>query len=254
MPRFFVPKESIDLKCNTVRIEDEDARHISRSLRMAAGEHITVCDGEGTAYDCELTEFLADSVICRILGACKQMTEPPFKAMVYQALPKGDKLDTVIQKSIECGAYSLTTFESEFCIAKEKADSVQRKLERRRRIALEAAKQCGRGIIPEIHPTVDFITAIKEAARADIPLFCYEGEGTVPLATLLRSKKDVLDAGVGGYPTISVVIGSEGGFSPEEAKFAKENGMLMAGLGGRILRSETVAGFVLACLVYELEL
>ena len=158
----------------------------------------------------------------------------------------------MIQKSTECGARSITTFESEFCIAKEKEDSAERKLERRRRIALEAAKQCGRGRVPGIYPTVDFKTAVSEAARADIPLFCYEGDGTVPLGELLRERKKELNAR--GIPEISVIIGSEGGFSPEEAKYAKENGMLMAGLGARILRSETVAGFVLSCLVYEFEL
>ncbi|MBQ8207991.1 MAG: 16S rRNA (uracil(1498)-N(3))-methyltransferase [Clostridia bacterium] len=254
MPRFFVPKESIDQEKRSVTIGGEDARHISRSLRMAVGDCITVCDGETMEYDCALTSFDNDCVHCEIKDAHALTTEPPFAARIYQALPKGDKLDTVIQKSTECGAASLMTFESEFCIAKEKTDSADRKLERRRRIALEAAKQCGRGIIPEILPTSDFKTAIIEASKADMPIFCYEGEGTVPLGELIRAWKGKIGIEKGNKPEISVVIGSEGGFSSEEAKFAKENGMLMAGLGGRILRSETVAGFVLACLVYEFEL
>lgn len=253
MPRFFVTKDSVDIAAGVISVGGEDAKHISRSLRMALGDVITICDGEAAEYDCSIVRFESDRVFCEIKDVHELATEPPFKAAIYQALPKGDKLDTVIQKATECGADSLMTFESEFCIAKEKEDSAVRKLERRRRIALEAAKQCGRGIIPEILPTVDFKTAIKDAAKADIPIFCYEGEGTMPLGELLKQKR--ADIGNGGKnPKISVVIGSEGGFSPEEAKFAKENGMLMAGLGRRILRSETVAAFVLACLVYEFEL
>ncbi len=252
MPRFFVPKESFDFENNKVIIIGEDARHISFSLRMAVGDRITVSNGVDAEYDCVLEGFENEKVFCKIESAKELETEPPFVAKIYQALPKGDKLDTVIQKSTECGASFIGTFESEFCIAKEKADSAERKLERRRRIAYEAAKQCGRGRIPEVHSTVDFKTAVREAAKADIPIFCYEGEGTVPLSSLLGSKIKTL--GDIKYPEISVIIGSEGGFSPEEANFAKENGMLMAGLGRRILRCETVAGFVLACLVYELEL
>lgn len=252
MPRFFVPKENFDLENNKVSIVSEDARHISFSLRMAVGDRITVSNGVDAEYDCVLEAFESDRVLCNIVSTNTLETEPPFVAKVYQALPKGDKLDTIIQKSTECGASFIRTFESEFCIAKEKSDSAERKLERRRRIAYEAAKQCGRGKIPEVHPTVDFKTAVLEAAKADIPIFCYEGEGTVPLGELLRYASKKVDENK--YPEISVIIGSEGGFSPEEAIFAKENGMLMAGLGRRILRCETVAGFVLACLVYELEL
>ena len=254
MPRFFVPKDNIDPISGVIIIDGEDAHHISRALRMAAGESVTVCDGESAEYDCVLSRFESSCVYCQIKETREITTEPPFLARIYQALPKGDKLDTVIQKSTECGARSLMTFESDFCIAKEKEDSLKRRLERRRRIACSAAKQCGRGIIPEILPTADFKTAIEKAASADIPIFCYEGEGTLPLGILVRREKERLVHQNAKLPEISVVIGSEGGFSPEEAKFAKENGMLMAGLGGRILRSETVAGFVLACLIYEFEL
>ncbi len=253
MAKFFVSKENFDFENGKVSIIGEDARHISFSLRMAVGDHITVSNGIDAEYDSVLEAFEGDRVLCRIEGGEKELeTEPPFIAKIYQALPKGDKLDTIIQKSTECGAAFIRPFESEFCIAKEKSDSAERKLERRRRIALEAAKQCGRGRIPEVHPTVDFKNAVLEAAKADVPIFCYEGEGTLPLPELLRAEAGRMDGK--RYPEISVVIGSEGGFSPEEANFAKENGMLMAGLGKRILRCETVAGFVLACLVYELEL
>lgn len=254
MPKFFVPKENFDTAHGTLSIEGEAAWHISRSLRMATGDRITVSDGIDTEYDCVIVGFDNGAVNCKIESSRPFDTEPPFKARIYQALPKGDKLDMIIQKSTECGASYIGTFESEFCVAREKSESAAKKLERRRRIAYEAAKQCGRGVVPEVLPTVDFKSAVLEAAKSDIPVFCYEGDGTVPLAELLRTRRKTVCTDKGHRPEISVVIGSEGGFSSEEAKFAKENGMLMAGLGARILRTETVAGFVLACLVYEFEL
>lgn len=254
MPRFFVPQKNIDLEMNSAFICGEDSRHISRSLRMAVGDEIIISDGEGAEYEGVIDRFDGERVYLLIKDCRKITTEPPFKARIFQALPKGDRLDTVIQKSTECGAFSIETFESEFCIAKEKAESAERKLERRRKIALEAAKQCGRGIVPEIRPTCSFEEAVLLAAKADIPIFCYEGEGTLPLGELVCDKRKSLSADRAECPEISVVIGSEGGFSSREAEFAKENGMLLAGLGKRILRTETVAGFVLACLVYEFEL
>ena len=250
MPRFFVRREQI--VDGIVTLTGDDAHHVSRSLRMAAGERITVCDMQKYEYECELSEFLPDRVRARVLSSVKSDTEPPYAVHVYQALPKGDKLDSVIQKAVECGASELTTFESERCVTRVKAEAEDKKVERRRKIAHEAAKQSGRGIIPEVHPTVRFDEAIQAAARADIPLFCYEGDGTAPLASVLRSCRARLPEG--GVPTVSVVIGSEGGFSTAEAARAIEGGMIPVGLGKRILRTETAAAFVLACLVYELEL
>ena len=151
MPRFFVRKDQIDN--GTVTILGDDAHHISRSLRMAAGESITVCDMQKFEYDCTLTDFLPDRVLARVVSERKCDTEPPFAAHLYQALPKGDKLDTVIQKAVECGVSSITTFISERCIAKEKGDE-ENKLRRRNKISLEAAKQSGRGIVPEVKATV----------------------------------------------------------------------------------------------------
>ena len=120
MPRFFVNAEQIDGE--KIYIVGDDAFHISRALRMAAGESITVCDDSGIEYECILEDFLPDKVGARITASQKSETEPPFKAHIYQGLPKGDKLETVIQKSVECGAASVTTFESDFCIAKAKPD------------------------------------------------------------------------------------------------------------------------------------
>ena len=250
MPRFFVRKDQI--ADGVVTLTGDDAHHVSRSLRMAAGERITVCDMQKFEYECELTAFLPDRVEARILQTVKCDTEPPYHAFLFQALPKGDKLDSVIQKAVECGVAEITTFESERCVVRAKDGAEEKKVERRRRIALEAAKQSGRGIIPEVHPTVSFKEAIRRASEADIPLFCYEGDGTESLASVLKHRRTEL--GADATPTVSLGIGSEGGFSQAEAAAAVAAGMHPVGLGKRILRTETAAAFVLSCLVYELEL
>ncbi len=254
MPRFFVRSDQVD--GDVVTVLGEDAHHISRSLRMAAGERITVCDMQKNEYECELTEFLPDRVKARIMNRLHCDTEPPYVAQIFQALPKGDKLDSIIQKAVECGATELTVFESERCVARIKDAAEDKKLERRRRIAAEAAKQCGRGVLPTVHPSCRFDEALKQAAAADVPLFCYEGDGTFPLPHALRASLQAWrsEKSLNAIPTVSVVIGSEGGFSLDEAARAKEAGMIPVGLGKRILRTETAASFVLSCLSYELEL
>lgn len=251
MPRFFVTKDQIEDGC--VTILGDDAHHISRSLRMAAGERITVSDMQKREYECTLCEFLPDRVVARIDSERQCDTEPPFVATLYQALPKGDKLDSVIQKSVECGISRIVTFNSERCIAKENSPE-PKKLARRARIALEAAKQSGRGIIPEVASTIGFKQAISEAAKADVALFCYEGDDTRSLKDFLSEKKAKLAENGITEPTVSIVIGSEGGFSIAEVEQAKAAGLVPIGLGKRILRTETASSFALGCLVYEFEL
>jgi len=116
MPRFFIKADQINE--NKLYIFGDDAFHISRSLRMAVGENVTVCDEFGIEHECKLEEFLPDKVGAKIISSRPSESEPPFVAHIYQGLPKGDKLDTVIQKAVECGARSITTNESEFCIVK----------------------------------------------------------------------------------------------------------------------------------------
>lgn len=250
MPRFFVQKDQI--RDGVVSIFGDDAHHISRALRMAAGEHITVCDMQSFEYECELTDFLPDRVLAKVLSQSRSDTEPPYHAHVYQALPKGDKLDSIIQKAVECGAASITTFESERCVVKVKAEAEGKKTERRQRIATEAAKQSGRGCLPEVFSTVSFAEAIRQASEADIPLLCYEGEDGRTLSSVLKESKKKLPEGK--IPSISIVIGSEGGFSLAEVDAAKRAGLISVGLGKRILRTETASSFALSCLVYEFEL
>ncbi len=247
MPRFFVPPSAV--QNGEVILTGDNAHHAAYSLRLAPGDRIQVCDQQ-TAYLCELAAFDSETVTARVLSSAPIDTEPPFIAHLYQALPKGDKLDTVIQKAVECGVCEITPFESSRCIVRAKPEAEARKTERRSRIAEEAAKQCGRGIIPTVHPTVTYAEVLEQAKAADLVLFCYEGAGTLPLPAAIRQ----LDRSREAPLEIAIIIGSEGGFSPEEAAAAQECGCSLVGLGKRILRTETASGFVLSALVFALEL
>lgn len=241
---FFVDRSAISDEKITVL--GGDAFHIARSLRMAVGDHITVSDGEGTAYDCTLTLIRDDVCECDIISSAPSSAEPPIKITLFMAYPKGDKLETVIQKAVELGASEIVPFESERCIKRPKAEKLDRQLERLNKIALEAAKQCGRGIIPKVSSPISFSEAIALAKCFDLPLFCYEGCGT-------ESLKSVLD-GCTSAKSASVVVGSEGGFSPTEAERAKAAGLVSVNLGPRILRCETAPVYALAALSYRFEL
>lgn len=243
MPRFFVTKEEI--QDGIVTIIGEDAHHISRALRMAAGEQITVCDADGTDYDCVLTDFLSDRVLARVEGSHPSETEPPYVAVLYQGLPKGDKLDQVIQKAVECGVSRVIPFESERCVVRIKDGTGETgKKERRNRIAAEAAKQCGRGILPSVEASRTFREVLGDAAGYDLALICYEGQGTRPLTEVLAEAKPKMAE----RPSVALMIGSEGGFSPSEAEAAKNAGWIPVGFGKRILRTETAPVFALAGL------
>lgn len=247
MPRFFVSQDRVS--DGYISVIGEDAHHIARSLRMAVGEQITVCDMQGNEYQCKIASFNDDKeVIADIISVKHSENEPKCYIKLFQALPKGDKLDTIIQKAVECGVSEIIPFQSERCVVRIKEEAEERKTERRQRISAEAAKQCGRSVIPEVKPSVDFEMALRLSRESELQLFCYEGDGTVSLGEILRGFSDKLPE------SISIFIGSEGGFSINEAERAKEQGMIMTGLGKRILRTETASGFVLACLVCATEL
>ena len=242
MPRFFVTPD--DISDGVAAIRGEDARHIARSLRMAEGERVTVCDGTGNDYFCRLRRIRDDIVEAEIESSAPSRSEPPYKATVFQALVKGDRADTVITKSVEYGAAEIVFFDSSRCIVKAKDESENKRV-RRSRLAAEAAKQCGRGIIPEVSGPVSFDEMLRLAAQADSAIFCYENEKTSLLPALLPDKRPA---------TLSIVIGPEGGFSEEEAEEAAKAGLSSAGLGERILRTESAAPFVLAAASVKYEL
>jgi 16S rRNA (uracil1498-N3)-methyltransferase len=219
---------------------------------MAEGDGLTVCDGSGIEYDCTLTRIRDEECICKIHSFAKSEREPKIAITLYMAYPKGDKLETVIQKAVELGATAIVPFESSRCIKRPSADKADKITDRLSRIAEEAAKQCGRSKLPSVSKMIKLSDLLTEVSGYDLPLFCYEGDGTLPLGAIL---KEEASKNGGNLPkSISIIIGSEGGFSQAEAQKCRNAGMKMTGLGKRILRTETASGFVLACLVCFSEL
>lgn len=224
MPRFFVDEKPQN---GTVTVFGEDARHIARSLRMAVGEKITVCCS-GTDYLCELKKISDTAVVCEVISEEKSR-EPGISLTLFQALPKQDKLELIIQKSVELGACEVVPVMTKRCIARPEKGQFDKKLDRLTRISLEAAKQSGRGIIPTVSGIISFDECLKRLQDFDLPLICYEKQGGKRLSEL----------DFGGVKTVGLLIGSEGGFEREEAEKAVSAGAIPVWLGDRILRCET---------------
>lgn len=241
MPRFFIPPTS--LSPDRITVTGDDARHISRSLRMKPGESLTVCSPDGIEYDCVIAEITAEAVLLDVRSSAPSANEPPYRAVVYQSLVRGERFDTVIQKSVEFGAARIVPVATARATVKLSAADAEKKRVRWQRIAEEAAKQCGRACIPEVAPLMTFDRAIAEAGGTR--LFCYEDERTLHLRDAVASAGDVSE--------FSIFIGPEGGYAAEEAALAAEVGAQTVSLGRRILRTESAAPFVLACLSYALE-
>ena len=244
MPRFFVSKS--DISDGTVAITGADAHHLAYSLRMAVGDELSVLDGEGWEYLCRLSFTDGKRAEAEILEKRPALGESPVFIHLFQGYPKSDKLEFIIQKAVELGVSAITPFESTFCVKRPKSDKIDAKRERHERIATEAAKQCGRGILPAVGAPLSFDAMVKAAARYPLALFCYEGEGTVSLKDVLSAHPDAKE--------IAVVVGSEGGFSEKEAEAARTAGLILTGLGKRILRCETAPLCVLSAISYAYEL
>ncbi len=242
MPRFFVTKESIENKIAT--ISGKDAFHIARSLRMAVGDQITVSDGEGREYLATLTNIKDDICTAEIVSE-GDSSEPNMNITLYMAYPKGDKLEVVIQKAVELGANRIVPFESSRCIKRPKADKVAKQGERLSKIAEEAAKQCGRSIVPEVSLPLSYSEMLQDAENSDLRLICYEKESDHSVKELLAKKTP---------KSIAVIVGCEGGFSPEEVEEAVKCGCHSITLGKRILRCETAPLAVLSMILYQYEL
>ena len=245
MPRFF--KEDIT-GCSIgdkIYINGEDARHISLSLRMKTGEKLIISDFHGTDFDCVISSFGTDAVELDIIGKCKCESEPDIKVHIFQSIPKGDKLDTVIQKCTELGAFDFTPVLSSRCISRPDEKTAKKKCERWQKIAAEAAKQSGRGIVPKVNSVIDFNTAIVQMSGCSLALLCYECEDSYSIKKCITDNLQKLSGGA----DVAIFIGPEGGISPEEAKKATEYGIISVGLGKRILRTETAPLFALSALM-----
>ena len=239
LPRFFV--SGVEADAQVLSLSGDSARH-ARVLRLPAGDSVTVCDGRGTDFSCVVTDVTADELLLSVRHAASSVSEPPVRVSVYLALPKADKLEHVIQKATELGAYEIVAFASSRCVARLDGGSERKKLDRWQKIAASAAEQSGRGRIPAVRFIPDFPQALREAAACDLALFPYEQERALSLRAALRSRP---------FSTAAIVTGPEGGFSEEEAALARQSNLKICSLGPRILRCETAPLCALSAVLYE---
>ena len=237
MPRFFLE----DIAGEQAHIQGDDARHITKSLRMREGEELTLCDTKGTDYRCSIETLDYEEVTVRVLEHSPSRSEVSCRIRLYQALPKGEKLEFIVQKATELGADEIVPVVTARCISRPLMRSMEKKRERLQKIAYEAAKQSGRGKIPRILPMVSFSEALEGMKQAELPLLFYE-ESDNPLHTILQ----------GEPASISLMVGSEGGFTAKEAEDAQQAGIHLASLGSRILRCETAPVCALSAILYFL--
>lgn len=234
MPRFFIdyiPEER-------AVITGDDCRHIVRSLRMRPGEKLILCDSIGTDYNCEIERIAEDAVTVHVLNFCRSVAEPGVRVTVYQGLPKADKMDGIVQKSVEMGAAGIVPVLAARCVSRPDEKTAAKKTARWQKIAEQAAKQSGRGVVPPVSPLKSFRGALLEAvAEGEVVLF-FEGGGQ-SISRLVGPKTK----------TLSIFIGPEGGFEQEEVDFAVRNGGSVGTLGTRILRTETAPVAALSAIM-----
>ena len=223
MPRFFV-KNAND---SEMILTGENARHIGRSLRMKTGESLTVCC-DGTDYECEITGFTDDEVFCKVISTRQSVGEPQTKLTLFQAMPKGDKAELIVQKAVELGAFEVCFVMTGRCVSRPDEKSFKKRLDRLNKISLEAAKQCGRGLVPKVSGIISLDELKSRLSGFDKALMCYE-KGGISLSS----------AGLMQGQSVALFIGSEGGFEQQEADFFEAAGGTLIGLGSRILRCET---------------
>ena len=244
MHRFFVEPEQISEK--QITVVGQDAHHIKHVLRMKIGEEVLVSDGENMEYVCSVQELLEEDVILKIHYSQLSQMELPSKIYLFQCLPKGDKMELIIQKAVELGAYEIIPVASSRCVVKLDAKKEASKIKRWQGISESAAKQSKRMIVPEIHPVMKFSEALKYAQDMDVKLIPYEN------AKGMEGTREIIN-GIKPGQSIAFFIGPEGGLDESEVEAAEKMGVLPITLGKRILRTETAGLTVLSILMYHLE-
>ncbi|MEE8885712.1 MAG: 16S rRNA (uracil(1498)-N(3))-methyltransferase [Eubacteriales bacterium] len=244
MYRFFVEKYQMDE--GQVTITGEDVNHIRNVLRMRRGDTVLVSTGDEWEYTCTIERFEDDAVILRVQDASRPGKELESKIWLFQCLPKGDKMETVVQKAVELGAFAIVPVSSARCVMKLDERRGVQKVARWNAISEAAAKQSKRLIIPEVKPVMRFKDALKMAQDIDVKLIPYERQDG------MAGTRKILNAITPGQ-SVAVIIGPEGGFDDAEVKEAQESGFEPITLGKRILRTETAGMTTLSILMYLLE-
>ncbi len=234
MVRFFVSPE--ELQGEFITLAGENAQHM-KVLRLKDGEQVLACDGQGQECLCEISGGQL-----QVKERRESRAEASVKVSVYLAFPKADKLEHVIQKATELGACEIVAFPSARCVSRPDEKSLKKKLERWQKIAVSAAEQSGRGVIPQVRILGSFKEALEQGAKTDKALLFYENERAVTLKMALTS---------GDYQTVSLLTGPEGGLEEKEVEQAREAGFQVCTLGKRILRCETAPLCALSAVMYD---
>lgn len=238
MPRFFVKPE--DMQPGFIVLTGENAAH-AKVLRLKAGEEVLVCDGEGNECVCTVSDVSAGQISLVVNSRQEASSEAQVNVSIYMAFPKADKLEHVIQKATELGAYEIVAFPSARCISKPDEKSLHKKLERWQKIAASAAEQSGRGRIPRVLTLGSYQEALHRAAQADKAILFYENERATTLRMALEESC---------YHSVSLLTGPEGGLETKEVEMAKAAGLQICTLGSRILRCETAPLCALSAVMY----
>ena len=248
MPKFFVEDKSI--KKDEITIKGEDVNHIKNVLRKKKGDKIIICNKDiSKDYQCEITKLEEETIQCKILEEMQTNTESNIKVSIYQGLPKADKMELIIQKSVELGVYDITPIEMKRSVVKLNDKDKIKKQERWQKIAEVAAKQSGRNIIPQINEIKSIKNICNLYTKYDIVIIAYENEKE----NKLKEELQALKAKQKHKLSIAIIIGPDGGIDDEEIELFKGNNAKIVTLGNRILRTETVALNMLSIIMYELE-
>ncbi len=246
MSKFFVKTNQI--KEPNIEILGADVNHIKNVLRKNIGEELEICNKENSNnYIAKIEKIENNCITCKIIKILTNTSEKNVQIHILQGLPKADKMELVIQKSVELGAYEITPIAMKRCIVKINAKDESKKIQRWQKISEVAAKQCGRNIVPKINNIKNIKEVCSIIKDYDIVLVAYEKEKENKLKTELQKIKDKTNV------KIAVIIGPEGGIEPEEVQQLQQNGAKVVTLGTRILRTETVALSIISNITYELE-
>ena len=244
MYQFFV--DDAQVHEHEIVIEGSDVNHIRNVLRMKIDERIRISNMSGKAYFCHITLITEDMVVAEIDSEDDNGTELGNRITLFQGLPKGDKMELIIQKAVELGVYKIVPVSMKNCVVKLDEKKAAKKVERWQAIAESAAKQSKRTIIPLIDKPVPYKFALEKAGKLDVTLVPYENERGMEATRQIMGQ-------IKKGQSIGIVIGPEGGFAPEEIKLADDNDMHRISLGRRILRTETAGLATLAMLVFNLD-
>ena len=248
MPKFFVTTNQIE--GNTIIIQNEDVNHIKNVLRAKVDDTIDICDCDTSKnYICKIEQIEEKNIHCHIIEEIQSNVETHIQVSIFQGLPKADKMELVIQKSVELGVYDITPVEMKRCVVKLNEKDKIKKIQRWKKISEGAAKQSGRDRIPKINPIVNIHTLCENMKEYDLVLVAYENEKVNTLKQELKRIKQHKDKQV----KIAIVIGPEGGIDREEIAKLEEHQAKLITLGNRILRTETVALNMLSIIMYELD-